>query len=594
MADIKDMIDSAYTSEKEGDYEEAIKLFESIIDYFRNSTEIHKVKYFEAKKLECEAKLLKERGKFKEAADKVLSASNVWNALNKDKYHKWCLANYYSWMGEHYIKQRKFEKAIDYYSKAKLYFNGLGSPDNIKYCEIKILYNKAIIEKKNNRYLEAANLFFEVSKLWRELENYKSSLRSEMEAWGTLGQNELRNENYDMAKFFFKVAEKLSSALELEKAENWYTAKYYECEYRLLKETGDLDSRINILEKIAKHLEKTNDKIGLFATLGDLYKFKGLKLKLEEKVDEAINFFIESKKNYEMAATKDARHKISAKYVEALILETEANKLIKESKYGEAAEKFRLACEIFKHIDKQSAEVCNRYAEFFRLISEGNLEEATKIVTEHFPTTYNRPLQSVVALVSYIAPSIKKRTQELINEAIHSDKGPSFEARVRELIRKFNGMQVDGMSCSIFPPDRITLYKYDKVENKVIKPTEDEVGIVYEDKTPVEIDVFGVRDELERQKIFIAECKDRPMNKITIKDIELLLKKVELVLKRYSKIAELEEKNKPKIDYVWFIVGSYDDFPEKIKEYAKANGVYLLNLTSLNNLCKLFGLPRWK
>ena len=345
---------------------------------------------------------------------------------------------------------------------------------------------------------------------------------------------------------------------------------------------------------MAKHLEKTRDNIGHYATLGDLYRFKGFKLKLEDKIEDAIEYLKKSKENYEKAASKDARHFISAKYVEALILETEASKLVKEGKYSNAAEKYELACNAFSNLDLESSIICKKYAEFFKYISEGELDEAIKIVNEYFPSNYNKPVKEVIAIVNSIAPSIRKRTQELIEEAIQTDKGPSFEARVRELVMKFDGRKINGREYSIYPPNEIILYRYNKVENRIITPKQDEIGIVYDGKTPIEIDVLGRREELGRDKLLIAECKNRPMNKIAVKDVELLLNKAKLVLKRFTKISEYEEKWNPEIDYIFFVVGSSEDFPENVKEYARKRGVYLLNLTALNNLFKLFKLQRWR
>ena len=234
MTNLREMIKSVEALEKNGEYEDALKVLEQVINYFKNNNK-YKEKYFEARKIECEAKKLKGEGKFKEAADKIIEAAKIWELLNKEKERTWCLANHYSWYGGYYFHQKNYQSALQQYSEAKKHFEKLKDFKNSKYCEANISNIRALLEKKKNKLDIASNLFFQSSEIFRELGLLYPSIFAEINAWGTLGQLELRSGSYEEAKFLFKVAVKLSEAINREDEKNWFAAKYLECEYRLLK-----------------------------------------------------------------------------------------------------------------------------------------------------------------------------------------------------------------------------------------------------------------------------------------------------------------------------------------------------------------------
>ncbi len=113
------------------------------------------------------------------------------------------------------------------------------------------------------------------------------------------------------------------------------------------------------------------------------------------------------------------------------------------------------------------------------------------------------------------------------------------------------------------------------MERKVFKPKPDEVGIVFEDDTPIDIDVLAYRTVRNRKYLLIAECKDRPRRKVSISDLELLLRKSEFVKKKYSRIAEELGEHKPVIEEIWFITTG--DFTDDAKNFAKENNIKLIN-----------------
>ena len=169
------------------------------------------------------------------------------------------------------------------------------------------------------------------------------------------------------------------------------------------------------------------------------------------------------------------------------------------------------------------------------------------------------------------------------------DKGPSFEARIRDIVSRFDNRNIFDKEGKIFgEPNKNpqTLHKYISVERKNFMPEEDEIGIVFSDNTPIEMEVVAERLQSNRCYLLMAECKFRPNAFVGKNDIILLSKKRNFLQKRYEKMANLQGLNKPIIEECWFIsIGGFMD--EAIKE-AKRNDIKIIDKNGINLIFKEF------
>jgi hypothetical protein len=155
---------------------------------------------------------------------------------------------------------------------------------------------------------------------------------------------------------------------------------------------------------------------------------------------------------------------------------------------------------------------------------------------------------------------------------IESEKGFSFESRMRELIKKMHS-------------------EYHAIEPKSFKPEKDEIGVVFKDETPVEIDAVGTRESADNMFLLVSEMKNIS-NQIGKQDVELFLKKVEFIEKRYSKIAKLQGLKKAMIENK--LIMSTSNFDLDAKSRAEKNNIKIYEKSEINKLLQkhhMFRIP---
>ena len=152
---------------------------------------------------------------------------------------------------------------------------------------------------------------------------------------------------------------------------------------------------------------------------------------------------------------------------------------------------------------------------------------------------------------------------------LDKEKGYSFESRARDLLRKmFN--------------------QFESIEEKTFNPKDDEIGIVFDDRTPIEIDALG--EKRRENKLFLLVGEAKNLSKpVSYREAIKFLKKISFVEKRYRKIADLQSMEKPKIIEKLFI--STSELVPAAKEVLVKNNVKVFDGDSVNTLFKKFHLP---
>jgi len=596
---IRKLIDIAFNCMKKEDFEKAIKIFDLISNYFLINGKQNIYLIFKAHKIECYAKLLKKRKQFDLYEEKMREAESIWRYLGNDKNANWCRANIESHLATQYFKHKNYAEAMIHYNKASEIFSNIGLENQAKFNKACFLLAEACTFK-NTDPKKATSLADEASKIFQEGGFQKESLRAKADSFFYHALANFREGKFQEAKTDFLKAAEVSEKLGLEKDNFYYRAYAFQCDYRIAKLNRDVEAAIEALQEASSLFYRAGAKEAYFATMGDLLRLKGLKKKSEGNYEEAIKYFQEAQDNYrkavEVSKHHKSKHELSAEYMEALVLSTKADYAFVFSQHLEEACRLYLeSSEKYKKLgDESSASFCTNVGLLLKAYMNKEWERVARIC-ENLHQYYEEkgsttPLSIVHNIVKMVSMMIARRQEEIMREIYEEDRGYMFEAYVRELISKFDGRRIPGQLIGL-KSDEIILHRYEEVKRGYFEPEDDEVGIVFNDKSIIEIDVLAERIERERRYILVGECKCT-RKPITTSDLELLERKAKFLELRYNKIARLENKPRPIIEEKWFITTSH--FEDKCFEYAKQHNIKLIDLEKLNNLLKEFGMKRLK
>lgn len=585
------------------------KNYDIALDFYKEASEIwkrlNKLRSYKkciALITECEAKKLRnEKANLQEICKKYFEASTLWSDINNERNANWCIANFHVFRGIDNWFNNKYEEAKLDFKTAKTYFEKIKENKSIKFCEAWFCSIEGRILKNRKDFQEGGQKYFEASNIYKGVSISRRALICEAHGWLCVGLHNKDNYNYEDAILNFQASANLFDSLKMVKQKFWSEAQISECQYFLAKLDGNYDHIIENLHKAIDNFEKTGDEKAILLCKADLARYIGIKYKIGGKLDEAYQSFIKSKEFYVELSKLDptlTQYLLSINYLDALVGSTEADidlvsRLTQNNfdlsltakKYGNAERSF------FQAGDSRSGLFCRRFRLFctaLNKVNEGKFDEARKMLKRlTFPIAIQRSLKSInlPQLITPIINVISKYTKEIIE----LDKGHSFEARIRELIRLFDNRTIKDKTGKIFGEPRdtpIILHKYESVKREIFKVINDEVGIVFPNKTPIEIDILAERMVGNRKYLLVGECKNRPNRMATKSDIKLLHKKSKFVLYRYEKIAKLNNLYKPLIDYVYYIsIGGFDKWA---KIEAEKRRIKTIDKDSLNILLKLF------
>jgi len=545
--------------------------------------------------------LFREKKEIDQYRQKLKEAKEIWEQLGNEKNAAWCEANIEASLGKDCFSARDYEGAIQHFDVARELHMRIGNMKAAKFCsayskmsEVRLLRGRKDPARAMELVKSAEAAFLEASAEWE-------ARLCKADYLYFAGDCKFKDGRFHEAREDFLEAAEIYERAGWERHSYYFKGRASEGDYRLAKLEGNVQAMIRALEFASLYYEKAGAQEPYFINMGDLYKFKGLNAKSKGKYEEALKNFRDAKEFYEKASGVSeqhrSRHKRSAEYVDALILSTRADYELMVRNDLKAASNFYLrSAEIYNNLgDIHSASFNTNIGKLLRAVDRGNAEQVVEILEnldgqyEVKPLSSSSIVKNVLKFVSAVAAILKQRHEEMLQELIEEDKGPGFEARVRELITKFDGRKVIGSMIGSRDKE-VVLHRYDEVSFRSFTPEDDEIGIVFGDKSVVEIDALAVRREGGRRYILVCECKHCPGKPVGIKDLDLLVRKAEFVERRYGKIAELEGEFKPVIEEKWFVTSGY--FKKECEDYASSRHIRLIDLEKLNRLMKVFRLRR--
>jgi hypothetical protein len=120
------------------------------------------------------------------------------------------------------------------------------------------------------------------------------------------------------------------------------------------------------------------------------------------------------------------------------------------------------------------------------------------------------------------------------------------------------------------------------------RPKDDEIGIVFNDETPIEIDALGEKKGENKQLLLVGEIKNisKP---VPLGEAIKFLKKVRFVEIRYGKIADLQSMKRSEVTEKFFV--STSELNPAARDVLIKNNVKVIEGDSVHKLLKKFHLP---
>lgn len=594
---VRELAKAAYKCRRQKDFKRAAKLFGLLSEYFLRRGDQSKHLAFEAHKIECEARLLKENRQFDLYVQKLREAENIWHHLDDKKNATWCKANIEMALGTECLKAKRYEEAIRHYNESKEAYLMVGQEKPAKFCEAYSKWAEAsLLEEADPRTVV---LLESAASLFREAGVQKEAVICETDIIYRQGVAKFKEALFQEAKEEFLKAAKMAEELGSERFSSFYRARAYECDYRVAKLNGDLNVAMKALEEASQLFQKAWVEEAYFVSMGDLHRLRGFYEKSQGRYKEAIECFHKARDYYlraaEVSERSKSRHERSANYIGALITSTEADyAMCFEHDIGKAANLYLKTALMFKELgDESTASFNTNIGLLLKAVIDRDTKRVAKIAEalyKYYALRGARKLPSLIHnIFSFISTLATLLMQQQMWELREEDAGFNFEARVRELIGKFDGRSVPG-SLLGSKDDRVVLHKYEEVQEKSFEPEDDEVDLVFNDKSTIEVDALAVRRERGRRFILVCECKYRSRKPVSVDDLELLERKAKFIEVRYGKISRLAGEPRPIVEEKWFVTTGR--FGGGCVDYAKSHNIRLIGLKELNNLMEEFGLRR--
>lgn len=503
------------------------------------------------------------------------------------------LANSLECKAVDFLRKDNFSESSKLFEQAEEIFRSLGKLKEAVYCGAKKLETRASEFEAIEEYKQASDLYLKCAEL---ISNANPKLCQTYQGYSfmCLAKLSKKEEEYENAiKYFTEAAEKFKQTGNTTK-EALCKGAALECKAFLLK----LDSKKDYSEiaeafrQAAEHYEKVHLLPALISK-ADGTKFLGLNAKTKGARQEAEQLFTKAKSFYYEALyhTSSPRSKellkSSVLWCEGMATATKAENLLLENipLKKEMDEVIRLLARasslLSRSGDIKQAEIVSGIINFAMAIdafhrgdipkANGFIEEAKSALPSAFLHSMLKsevdkgwqPLRYAIAMLESF---------DAYRRRIDAEKGYSFESRVRDLLRKM-------------------YTQYEKIEEKTFIPEDDEVGIVFKDKTPIEIDAIGAHQKENRQLLLVGEIKNLT-KPVPFEDASKFLRKINFVEKRYTKIAFLSSMDKPIIEHKIFVSKSL--LAPNAKDLLAKNDVIIIEGDSLDAHFKkyhLFRLP---
>lgn len=532
----------------------------------------------------------------KEAADYYELASEIYARDAKSaNTAQLQLANSLTCRSAAALLDNEFGDASSFLEQAAKIFRDLGKPNEVAYCESKNLEAQAREFASVEDYEKASELILKASEMIAQ-NNEKLAKAYQGNSFLFLATHLKKRENYEEAiKYFEQGGQKFREANDLFH-ESMCRGRALECRAFLLKFDVNRNYK-EIAQSFMKASQEYSKIPGTWAIVcnADAHKFLALDAKIRGARREAEQLFMKAKSFYyealHLTTTLRGKQffKSSVLWCEGMTTAIKAERLLLENiskrrKMNEVVKLLaRSASLLSRASDTKKAEMISGLTHFAIAIDafhDGNISKANAFVKEARSTLPPKFLHSV--LVSEVRSDWQPLRYALTmldtfdnySRKLEAEKGLSFESRVRDLFRKM-------------------YTQYETIEEKTFNPKEDEIGIVFKDKTPVEVDALGVRKEGNRLLLLVGEAKNTS-KPISFDEALKFVKKTLFVERRYAKIADLQSMEKPKVIEKVFI--STSRLTPSAKELLLKNKVKVFEGNSVSKLFKrfhLFPLPQF-
>lgn len=490
-------------------------------------------------------------------------------------------------------KKKNYAETSRLYEQQAKTFIELGKPREATYCEARKL-------EAQSREFDAIQDYGKASELLQKASdtigntNEKLKLSFHASSVMSIGKLAKKGEQYEKAIEYFQKAAEEFNKIDNSFEEAMCRGAAYECKAFLLKSDPkkDFGEIATAFLKGAEYYEKSLTSYSLVCK-ADGYKFMALKARTEGKREEAERLFTESKSySYTMlcrANTPRQRDffRSSVLWCEGMATVTNAERLLmdniqRKQKMNEVIRLLARASSLLSRSgDNSQAKIVASFANFamaFDAFHDGNLPLANDLIKnagKNLPpdlfrsmttpqvTSSWQPLAYALSIISDV---------DLYRRKLEAEKGYSFEARIRELLSK------------MYPI-------YETIEEISIVPEDDEIGIVFKDATPIEIDALGTRRHDDCLCLLVGEAKNLSKS-VPFDEALKFLKKIQFVDRRYAKVANLMSLSKAEIKDKLFV--SRTQLDSNAKSLLLKNGVCIIEADSIDGLFKkhhMYRLP---
>ena len=496
------------------------------------------------------------------------------------------LANALQCKARHASSEENFSEAASFYSKASSLFRSLQMNKESCFCQFRNLESQAKEQGSQGENLAAAKLMEQASDVVK-LSNEKYHFTCIAKSWLYKKDHARKIDNTEQVVECFKQAAENFNKAGDQRHYNRYMGSSIQSEAISMVAYGS--SYAEIAEKFksaSEYFAYSHDLQASMICQADNLKYLALEFKNNGKLLQASKFFKAK------ILTRDLVYNCSnpsllktfrdgMTWYEAITTETNAQQLLlakipKQEKLDDVARMLTHAADLFGRVgDYKHAQISSTFVMVTMAIDEfhkGDTQKASSLIKEaksRLPTdfvlsVFESEVKSGWHPLRYTMNMIKNFNKYA--RQIETEKGFSFESRVRELLRK-------------------THQQYQNIESKIFKPEKEEIGIVFKHNTPIEIDAIGTRVIENRVHILIAEVKNITKN-VGKDELLKFLNKVKFIEVRYGKIARLESLKKPKIEKKLFVTSS--DFDSSAASVAEKNNIELLRKKEITDMMKKF------
>ncbi len=566
----------------------AFFLLHGHIETNQESRDFHFSRGYIALAIFCKRKhFFEDASKYYELASEIMAKNP-----KTQKNSKLQMANSLNCRATAAVINKKFGDASSYLEQASKIFKELGKPKEATYCESKRLEYHAKEFEFIEDYQKASNLMSEAGK---KIYKNDEKLGKSYQAWSIqlLGKHFRKQESNEKAAKHFEDAAEIYKEIGNNNAESICRAEASFSTALMLKYSPQHDYK-TIAQKFKEAADEF-EKIPAFREIshickGDYFKNLALDARLKGEREEAENLFTKSKAFYYevMRRTQSERRRqfvrSSVLWCEGMAAASKAEEMLLQniSAKRKMEEVLNLLAQSSSYLsragDYKLAHAISGLSHFAMAIDafhDGDIPKATSFVREAKSSIPKIFLHSVMDSevhggwepLRYALGMLESFDKYALR--LDKEKGYSFESRARDLLRKM-------------------FSQFDTIEEKTFNPKDDEIGIVFKDRTPIEIDALGEKKGDNKLLLLVGEAKNisKP---VSYREAIKFLKKIRFVEKRYGKIADLQCMRKPEITEKVFI--STSELIPAAKDVLVKNNVKVFEGDQIDKLFKNFHLP---